>query len=174
MQERAAAAGISFVCDSGEGLPWVLVDRRAVKQILLNLLSNAVKFTPKGGRVELRMAIDPDRALRITVSDTGIGIEAEDIPRAMAAFGQVDGSWSRKYEGAGLGLPISRALTLLHGGTLELSSSPGAGTTVTVRLPPERVGPSSQVAARTKAPVDPTPSGMDDAGPERLARRGRA
>jgi signal transduction histidine kinase len=174
MQERAAAAGIAFVCDSGEGLPWLLADRRALKQILLNLLSNAVKFTPKGGRVELRMATDPDRTLRITVSDTGIGIDAEDIPRAMAAFGQVDDSWSRKYEGAGLGLPISRALTQLHGGTLELSSSPGAGTTVTVRLPPERVGPLSHAMARTPPTVDSRRSEADEAEPDRLVRRGRA
>jgi signal transduction histidine kinase len=174
MQERAAAAGISFICDSGEGLPWLLADRRALKQILLNLLSNAVKFTPKGGQVELRMALDPDRALRIAVTDTGIGIDAEDIPRAMAAFGQVDGSWSRRYEGAGLGLPISRALTQLHGGTLELSSSPGVGTTVTVRLPPERVGPSSQAAGWTNPAADPVGHGQDGAAPERLIRRGRA
>jgi two-component system, cell cycle sensor histidine kinase PleC len=174
MHERAAAAGISFLCDSGEGLPWVLADRRALKQILLNLLSNAVKFTPKGGRVELRMAIDPDRTLRIVVSDTGIGINAEDIPRAMAAFGQVDDSWSRKYEGAGLGLPISRALTQLHGGTLELSSQPGTGTTVTVRLPPERVEPLAQAAARIAPYIDPVHPAPDEAEPERLIRRGRA
>jgi signal transduction histidine kinase len=168
MHERAAAAGISFVADSGDGLPRILADRRALKQIMLNLLSNAVKFTPKGGRVELRMSLDADRALRIEVSDTGIGIDPEDIPRAMAAFGQVDGSWSRKYEGAGLGLPISRALTQLHGGTLELSSRPGSGTTVTVRLPPERVEPSPQT--RTKASNE----AAEDGRPERLVRIGRA
>jgi signal transduction histidine kinase len=141
MQERATTAGLTFLCESGEGLPWVRADRRALKQILLNLLSNAVKFTPKGGQVGLRMAVDADRSLRMIVYDTGIGIDPQDIPRAMSAFGQVDGSWSRRYEGAGLGLPISRALTRLHEGTLELTSQPGSGTTVTVRLPPQRVGP---------------------------------
>ena len=174
MHERAAAAGISFICESGEGLPWILADRRALKQILLNLLSNAVKFTPRGGRVELRVSIDADRALRIIVSDTGIGIAAADIPRAMAAFSQVDDSWSRKYEGAGLGLPISRALTHLHGGTLELSSSPGAGTTVTVRLPPERVAPLTQAAARTKPAIESVGAAAEDAEPERVVRLGRA
>src|SRR5262249_8212471 len=124
-----------------EELPWVRADRRALKQILLNLLANAVKFTPKGGKVGLRMAIDDEGGLRMTVNDTGIGIDPRDIPRALSAFGQVDASWSRRYEGAGLGLPISRALVRLHGGTLELDSQPGMGTVVTVRLPPERVGP---------------------------------
>jgi two-component system, cell cycle sensor histidine kinase PleC len=172
MHERAAAAGIAFLSDIGDGLPRILADRRALKQILLNLLSNAVKFTPKGGRVELRMSLDADRALRIEVSDTGIGIDPEDIPRAMAAFGQVDDSWSRKYEGAGLGLPISRALTQLHGGTLELSSRPGSGTTVTVRLPPQRVEPSPQV--RATAAIEASHPTAENGAPERLVRIGRA
>jgi signal transduction histidine kinase len=141
-------------------------------QILLNLLSNAVKFTPKGGRVELRMDLDPDRALRMIVSDTGIGIDAADIPHAMAAFGQVDGTWSRRYEGAGLGLPICRALTQLHGGTLELTSKPGIGTTVTVRLPPERVGPSPPAMARTRPSIESTCPVAEAAEP--LVRRGQA
>ncbi|MGE0116421.1 MAG: ATP-binding protein [Dongiaceae bacterium] len=171
MQERATAAGIAFVCGSGGGLPRVLADRRALMQILLNLLSNAVKFTPKGGRVELRMDLDPDRALRMIVSDTGIGMDPADIPHAMAAFGQVDGSWSRKYDGAGLGLPISRALTQLHGGTLELASKPGGGTTVTVRLPPERVGPSPPA---TRLSIEPPCPVTEAAEPKRLVRRGKA
>ncbi len=173
MQERATTAGLSFICESGEGLPWVRADRRALKQILLNLLSNAVKFTPKGGEVGLRMAVDEDHGLRMIVYDTGIGIDPQDIPRAMAAFGQVDASWSRRYEGAGLGLPISRALTRLHGGTLELESQSGTGTTVTVRLPPERVGP--QPPKPTAQPPDP--AGADpaaSAGTPPQRRRGTA
>ena len=169
MQERATTAGLSFKCESGEGLPWVRADRRALKQILLNLLSNAVKFTPKGGEVGLRMAVDEDRGLRMIVYDTGIGIDPQDIPRAMAAFGQVDASWSRRYEGAGLGLPISRALTRLHGGTLELESQSGTGTTVTVRLPPERVGPLPPKP--TAQPPDPTSA---DTPPPPQRRRGTA
>jgi signal transduction histidine kinase len=153
IQERATSAGLTFACESGEGLPWVRADRRALKQVLLNLLSNAVKFTPKGGQVGVRMAIDDDGGLRIVVYDTGIGIAAQDIPRAMSAFGQVDASWSRRYEGAGLGLPISRALVRLHGGTLELESQPGTGTTATVRLPPGRVSPRPQ--AKPGAPAAP-------------------
>src|SRR6185295_5409962 len=170
MQERAATAGLSFRCESGEGLPWVRADRRALKQILLNLLSNAVKFTPKGGEVGLRMAVDAERGLRMIVYDTGIGIDPQDIPRAMAAFGQVDASWSRRYEGAGLGLPISRALIRLHGGTLDLESQPGMGTTVTVRLPPGRVGPLPQPKPPTRQPDGPA-AGAAVAGESQPQRR---
>jgi len=179
MQERATTAGLSFLCESGDGLPRVRADRRALKQILLNLLSNAVKFTPKGGQVGLRMAVDDDRGLRMVVYDTGIGIEAQDVPRAMSAFGQVDASWSRRYGGAGLGLPISRASIRLHGGTLELESQPGMGTTVTVRLPPERVGPLPQPKPSAPAAQQPEAPGADpavagDSQPPQQRRRGTA
>ena len=175
MEERSTTAGLVFRCESGEGLPWVRGDRRALKQILLNLLSNAVKFTPRGGEVGLRMAVGEDHSLHMIVYDTGIGIDPQDIPRAMSAFGQVDASWSRRYEGAGLGLPISRALTRLHGGTLELESRPGTGTTVTVRLPPERVGPLPQPKPGTPAAQDAAsaPAAAADSQPPQR-RRGSA
>ncbi len=120
------------------------------------------------------MAVDEDRGLRMIVYDTGIGIDPQDIPRAMAAFGQVDASWSRRYEGAGLGLPISRALTRLHGGTLELESQSGTGTTVTVRLPPERVGPPSpKPTAQPSDPAGADPAVSADTPPPQR-RRGTA
>jgi signal transduction histidine kinase len=125
------------------------------------------------------MAVDDDRGLRMIVYDTGIGIDPQDVPRAMAAFGQVDASWSRRYEGAGLGLPISRALIRLHGGTLDLESQPGMGTTVTVRLPPERVGPLPQ--PKPGAPATPhleapaaEPAVAGDSHPPQQRRRGTA
>jgi signal transduction histidine kinase len=125
------------------------------------------------------MAVDDDRGLRMIVYDTGIGIDPQDVPRAMAAFGQVDASWSRRYEGAGLGLPISRALIRLHGGTLELESQPGMGTTVTVRLPPERVGPLPQPKPSTPAGPQPEtlaaePAVAGDSHPPPQRRRGTA
>ena len=175
MQERAAKADLTFECDSGEELPSVRADRRALKQILLNLLANAVKFTPKGGKVGLRMAIDDEGGLRMTVYDTGIGIEPRDIPRALSAFGQVDASWSRRYEGAGLGLPISRALVRLHGGTLELNSQPGMGTAVIVRLPPERVGPLPRPKPPAPQPdSSPAPAHAIEGGRAPQRRRGTA
>jgi signal transduction histidine kinase len=120
-------------------LPPVYADRRLLRQILLNLLSNAVKFTPRGGRVTLAAGLEPDGRLTITIGDTGIGIAQEDLDRVMQPFAQVDAGLSRRYEGTGLGLPICKALTELHGGIMTMSSTPGRGTTVTVRFPAHRV-----------------------------------
>jgi len=146
MQGRAAKGGLAITADVPPGLPPVRVDERALKQILLNLLSNAVKFTPAGGQVTLQARLDPDGGMALAVRDTGIGIAAADLPKALASFAQVDSSLTRKYEGVGLGLPISRALAELHGGRLELASAPGAGTTATVHLPADRVIARSDAA----------------------------
>ena len=107
--------------------------------IPLNLPSNAVKFMPAGGRITLQATLEPDGGIAFRVQDTGIGIAAADLPKALEPFGQVDSSLARRYEGAGLGLPISRALAELHRGRLALVSEPGVGTIVTVSLPPERI-----------------------------------
>jgi signal transduction histidine kinase len=138
IRERAESAGLTVRLEVEEGLPPVWADQRALKQILLNLLSNAVKFTPQG-EIKLRVERATDGTVRFSVCDTGIGIAPADIPRAMAVFGQVDGALNRKYEGTGLGLPLSKALTEMHGGRLDLQSEPGIGTVVTVQLPPERI-----------------------------------
>lgn len=135
-------AGVELVNELPDDLPELYADDRKVKQILLNLLSNAVKFTPAGGSVTARASVDPLTGYTIEVVDTGIGIALEDIPKALAQFGQIDSSLSRKYEGSGLGLPLSDALARLHGGSLNLRSSPNVGTTVSLVLPAERiVGP---------------------------------
>ncbi|MBI3706403.1 MAG: PAS-domain containing protein [Proteobacteria bacterium] len=120
-------------------LPPLRADERRLKQILLNLLSNAVKFTPPGGSVTVEIVIEPTAGLVLRVADTGIGIAEADIPRALEPFGQVDSTLTRKYEGSGLGLPLTKALMELHGGTLQIASKVGTGTTVTVTFPPERV-----------------------------------
>jgi signal transduction histidine kinase len=138
IRERAESAGLTVRLEIEEGLPPIWADQRALKQILLNLLSNAVKFTPEG-EIKLRVERATDGTVRFSVCDTGIGIAPADIPRAMAVFGQVDGALNRKYEGTGLGLPLSKALTEMHGGRLDLQSEPGVGTVVTVELPPERI-----------------------------------
>jgi signal transduction histidine kinase len=117
-----------------------------MKQILLNLLSNAVKFTEAGGGVRVDAQIDTAGGLVIAVSDTGIGIRPEDIPRALAPFTQIDSQFTRRHEGTGLGLPLARKLVELHGGSLDLASTPGQGTTVTVRLPAERLVVERKVA----------------------------
>jgi len=118
----------------------LFADGRRLRQMLLNLLSNAIKFTPKGGEVSICAALSAD-GFEIVVRDTGIGMEAEHIPKALERFGQVDSSLSRRYEGTGLGLPLTKALAELHGGTLSIASRPGAGTAVTVRFPADAVVP---------------------------------
>jgi signal transduction histidine kinase len=120
-------------------LPHLNADPRAVKQILLNLLSNAVKFTDPGGRVLVYANVNSGGDLMLYVEDTGIGIAEADIAKALAPFGQVDSSLSRKYEGTGLGLPLTRHLVDLHDGEITLQSRPGQGTEVTIRFPGRRV-----------------------------------
>jgi signal transduction histidine kinase len=114
-------------------------DKHKLKQIVINLLSNAIKFTPSGGHIEIGAAADPDGGLSLSIRDTGIGMTADEIRQALELFRQVDNSLSRRFEGAGLGLPLAVRLTQMHGGSLDIESEPGKGTTVTVRLPAERI-----------------------------------
>ena len=136
VQPRVKAAGLTLAVEVPAGLPALHADARLLKQILINLLSNAVKFTPKGS-VTVRAGLH-DGAISIAVADTGVGMSAREIELALAPFGQVDSGLSRKHEGTGLGLPLARAFAELHGGRLEVLSTPGAGSTMTVRFPPER------------------------------------
>ncbi len=131
---QAKAAGTEIACAIDPFLPEIDGDATRMKQLLLNLLSNAVKFTPAGGRVDVSVG-RVGEGIRIAVSDTGIGMAAADIPKALEPFSQVDSSITRKYGGTGLGLPLSRLFAELHGGRLEIESAPGRGTTVTVILP---------------------------------------
>jgi two-component system cell cycle sensor histidine kinase PleC len=111
-----------------------IVDPRRLRQILFNLLANAVKFTPEGGQVIAEVDWEPHQ-LSIAVADTGIGMSAEEIEVALTPFGQVPSNLSEAEAGTGLGLPLSRRLAEMHGGSLTVSSIPGQGTTVTVLLP---------------------------------------
>jgi signal transduction histidine kinase len=142
MRDRAHKGVVTLVFDEDSAAPLVLADRRLIKQILLNLLSNAIKFTPERGTVSARTFAD-GQGLGITIQDTGIGMDAAGIIKAMSPYGQVDSKLSRKSKGTGLGLPISQSLAQLHGGELVLVSAPGKGTTITLKLP---VGRAVQVA----------------------------
>lgn len=139
LSEYAEKSGVKLARSTPAPLPAFKGDEKKFKQIVLNLLSNAIKFTPEGGSVTLEAQCEADGALRVAVIDTGIGIVAEDLAKVMAPFMQVESVHSRKYEGTGLGLPISRALTELHGGELSLTSEIEAGTTITLRFPESRV-----------------------------------
>lgn len=138
MAPGAGEADIALTAALPAAAPGVLGDRRRLKQIVLNLLSNAVKFTPAGGTVRVSLTFDDD-GVAITVADSGLGMSAEQIPIALAPFGQVDSSLSRRHEGTGLGLPLCRRFAEAHGGSLSIESVLGEGTSVTVHLPAERI-----------------------------------
>ena len=125
----AQKAEIALSTDIAPNLPALKADKRHIKQILVNLMSNAVKFTPGGGRVKISAQLT-EAGLALAVADSGIGIAPQDIAKVLEAFGQVDSALSRKHEGTGLGLPLSKQLVELYGGTLVLESKVDAGTTV--------------------------------------------
>jgi PAS domain S-box-containing protein len=139
MMPRAQRAGLKLNLHAGEGLPKLLADETKLKQILINLVSNAVKFTPAGGRVDVRAELDASGDFVFMVCDTGIGIAKDDIPHALAPFGQVESRFHPSFEGTGLGLPLAKSMTEMHGGRFELVSQPNLGTTVILRLPQSRV-----------------------------------
>jgi signal transduction histidine kinase len=135
---QADSNGVTIEQEIAHELPNLRADERRIRQILLNLLSNAVKFTPRGGIVRLIAFVD-EREFVVQVADTGIGMAKEDIPRALERFGQLDSDLNRKYEGTGLGLPLTKKLAELHGGRLEIESELCVGTKVTVAFPSERL-----------------------------------
>ncbi|MFI4947451.1 MAG: hybrid sensor histidine kinase/response regulator [Alphaproteobacteria bacterium] len=143
VQELACKAGVDFRTESEHVLPKVVGDTAKLTQILVNLLSNAIKFTPAGGEVRLKVTRNPEGGLLFRVVDTGIGMSAEQIPIALSPFGQIDSGLNRKYDGVGLGLPLTKRLIELHEGTIAIASEPGRGTTVEFHLPKERVAASA-------------------------------
>ena len=110
-RHSAAVAADDNSKETEGDVPALYADERKLKQILANLLSNAVKFTESGGRVTLGISCSSENGHMFEVSDTGIGMAPEDIPKALSLFGQVDGQLNRKHEGTGLGLPLTKALT---------------------------------------------------------------
>jgi two-component system cell cycle sensor histidine kinase PleC len=132
-------------------LPRLWADERAIRQICLNLLSNAIKFTPQGGEIWLKVGWTASGGQYMSCKDTGPGIPEEEIPVVLSSFGQGSNSIKSAEQGAGLGLPIAKSLTDLHGGTFSLKSKLRIGTEIVVTFPPERV-----VAAM--APMDAPPT----------------
>ncbi|HXY98906.1 MAG TPA: ATP-binding protein [Stellaceae bacterium] len=146
IEPQARAAGIAVAVKSAVPALAVSGDERRLHQVLLNLVSNAVKFTPKGGRIDIELHRDAGGETQLVVRDTGIGIAAEDLPRVVEPFHQVDSGHARRHEGTGLGLAICDRLVRLHGGRLLLASTLGQGTTVTVTLPAARGLPGEERA----------------------------
>lgn len=138
VRKRADEAGIILTSDVPDGLPRLNADVGKLRQVLVNLVTNAIKFTPKCGRVTVTVERLSD-GVAITVSDTGIGIKAIDIPTVLAPFGRLQSAYAGADGGVGLGLPLARRLTELHQGTLTITSEPGQGTAVRLWLPEARI-----------------------------------
>lgn len=156
MAPMAEKAAVKLTCDIPLEGKELTADPRACKQILLNLLSNALKFTDRGGEVSVALAYDARNAF-LTVRDTGIGIAESDLPTLATPFVQAQSNYDRRYEGTGLGLSVVKGLAELHGGSLNIRSKVGIGTTVTIRLPLETVVSGStlrQLRPRSAAKID--------------------
>ena len=150
VRERAITDGVTLELTSGDDLPTLHADERKLKQIIVSLLSNAVKFSDRGGTVTLNAWCRPESGYVFQVADTGIGMALEDIPKALAPFGQIDSDLNRRYEGTGIGLPLTKALVEMHSGSIDVQSKLGVGTTVTIRFPAERIG-AVNLSAKARA-----------------------
>lgn len=140
IRHRADEELIAFEVSVAPGVPSVIADKRAMRQMVLNLVSNAVKFTPEKGRVRLSAFVEPDGRVALQVSDTGIGIAKDDMSKALEPFRQISTDETvYSAEGTGLGLPLTVALARLHDATFVINSVPGEGTTITLRLPRDRI-----------------------------------
>ncbi len=152
---KARDNGIDLVTVAPEGLPQIVGDPRAFKQIVLNLVSNAIKFTERGGTVSVSAQVERGHFV-LRVSDTGVGIGSDDLQRIGDPFFQAGTTYQRRYEGTGLGLSIVKSLVALHGGAFSLQSKLDEGTTVTVTLPltpaPSPAPVTDNVATLTPAP----------------------
>ena len=143
MRNRAEAVGLTLSVKLSD-LPEADADYRAIKQVLLNLLSNAIKFTPRGGKIAVSATVieqssfsgvPSEQRVRISVSDTGIGIAKDDLLRLAQPFEQIESQLSKSQPGTGLGLALTKSLVELHDGVLTMDSQPGQGTTVSFTLP---------------------------------------
>ena len=125
---------VEYSCSPANSM--VFADSRRLKQILINLLGNAVKFTPNNGKVKLEVHTDTkQKIIHFSITDTGIGIDSENLQKLFKPFVQIDSRLSRQYEGTGLGLTLAKRLVELQGGSIEVQSEIGAGSCFTFTLP---------------------------------------
>ena len=139
IEGQALERKIDIYTDIPAKLPKIIADRVRMVQILLNLLSNALKCTPEGGKVIVRVSAEAAQNsvhfFDIEVEDNGVGMTSNEIAKAFVTFNQADAGFNRKYEGAGLGLPLTKRLVEMHHGRIKINSTKGVGTTVSIRLP---------------------------------------
>jgi cell cycle sensor histidine kinase DivJ len=145
-----------------------MADERATRQILLNLLSNAIKFTPNGGEVRIA-SLQRNGRVEFRISDTGIGIARELIDKLGDPFFQADATYTRRHDGAGLGLSVVKGLVKLHGGSIAIDSQPGMGTTVTVALPACAQPRLARIMPRPDGQLSPRETSFIEASARRLA-----
>jgi signal transduction histidine kinase len=177
-QQMADNKGIKLEISIEPDFGAIMMDRDKLEKIVLNLVFNALKFTPKEGRVELRVA-KQDQDFALTVTDTGIGIAPKNLPFVFDRFWQADGSSKRKFQGVGIGLSLVKELTEIHGGKVSVESEEGKGTKFTVRMPyvpaesaPEiALVPSASAPTQDSAPSSSTPAVQSEEWLANLYRR---
>jgi cell cycle sensor histidine kinase DivJ len=151
---KARENGVDLVTRAPDDLPVMNGDPRAFKQIALNLVANAIKFTDRGGTVTVSAAVEGSR-LMLGITDTGVGIAADDLKRIGDPFFQAGTTYQRRHEGTGLGLSIVKGLVRLHNGEINVQSKVGEGTTVTVALPLAFAPPPAREQASNVAMLKP-------------------
>ncbi len=150
--EKAMKKNVRLEMDVDDSTGMIVADARKIKQVIYNLLSNALKFTPEGGEVCLSASIEGSNVI-VNVIDTGIGIAQADMHKLFKEFSQVDGSLSRRHEGTGLGLALSKKLVEMHGGTINVESQPGKGSRFYFSIPVQPTvnsGPQKAETDQTK------------------------
>ncbi len=139
VKTQAKSGGVKILKEYPQQGIKIRCDEVRLRQVFINVLSNAVKFTAAGGQIEIAAVLEDNGGLCVAIRDTGIGMTEHEIDAAFEKFRQIDNSMTKRFEGTGLGLPLAKQLAELHGGTIEISSEPGAGTEVRIKLPAARI-----------------------------------
>jgi len=153
LTSKAEAGRVQILNNLHDDMPKIIGEELAFKQILMNIISNAIKFTPPDGRVTIDCDYQgPGNDLRLSITDTGIGMDEKEIEKAVSPFGQVESAFSRSNSGTGLGLTLVDALIKMHDGKFELVSRKGVGTTATIVIPAKRIAQAPQAEANKQLP----------------------